>query len=211
MPAMAAVLALGPADASARAQTSVNMTELARFYPPNTVKGASGIWGHTDANGREYALLTTREPGGLHIIDITEPAAPRDVKFIPSSGNSLWHEVNGFGKTAYKVSQQNQDGLQIIDLSPLDRGEEPVLVKSTTEWFQVAHTLFVDTTTSPARLFVNYGSASGVKIFTLADPHNPVLVRTIEGETHDMFARRDRLYVSTQYGATLVIYSLEDL
>lgn len=208
--AIAAGVALGAVIAHGQARQS-NMTQIAKFQPPGVISSSAGIWGHTDANGKEYALFTARNPGGLHIIDISTPATPKQVNFIPSTGKSIWQEVNGFGKTAYKVSQENSDGLQIIDLSPLDQGQPAKLVASITTHFRVAHTVFVDTTVAPARLFVAYGNTAGVMIFTLADPHNPVLVRTITGESHDMFARGDRLYVSNQSRSTLSIYNIANL
>lgn len=206
-----AAAVLGLVIAGAQAQTSRNMTQLAKWNPPGTVSSSAGIWGHTDANGKEYALFTTRRPGGLSIVDISTPIAPKQVNFIASTGNSIWQEVHSFRKTAYKVSQENSDGLQIIDLSPLDRGLPAVLVKSTTQWFKVAHTLFIDTTTAPARLFVAYENTAGVMIFSLADPHNPAHLRTIAGETHDMFARGDRLYASNQFKSTVTIWNIANL
>lgn len=202
---------LGAAIAGTHGQTSKNMTLVAKFNPPSVVSSSAGIWGHTDANGKEYALFTSRRPGGVHIIDISTPATPRVVNFIASTGNSIWQEINGFRKTAYKVSQENSDGLQIIDLSPLDQNKPAVLVKSTTEWFRVAHTVYVDTTTTPARLFVAYANTAGVMIFSLEDPHNPKLLRTIVGETHDMFARGDRLYASNQFKSTITIWNIANV
>lgn len=208
---MKAAAVLGFVIAGAQAQTSKNMTQLLKYNPPGTISSSAGIWGHTDANGREYALFTTRRPGGVTVIDITNPATPAVKGFITSTGNSIWQEIHSFRKTAYKVSQENSDGLQIIDLSPLDRGQNAVQVKSTTQWFKTAHTVFVDTTVTPARLFVAYELTAGVMIFTLEDPHNPKLIRQISGETHDMFARGDRLYACNQFKSTVTIWNIANV
>jgi choice-of-anchor B domain-containing protein len=195
----------------ARAQTIKNMTTLGTYLRPGTVQASAGIWGWTGATGKEYALLTSRQPGGVDVVDITNPAAPKDMGFIPSTGNSIWHEVHSYRNYVYKVSQENSDGLQIIDMSPLNQGKAPVLVKSPTTWFKTAHTLFVDTTVTPARLFVAYESTAGVMIFTLEDPVNPKLVRSIVGEAHDMYGRGDRLYVSNQFKSTLTVWNIANV
>jgi choice-of-anchor B domain-containing protein len=119
--------------------------------------------------------------------------------------------VSGYRNFAYKVSQENSDGLQIIDLSPLNSGGKAILRSSSTLLFKVAHTVYVDSTTTPARLFVTYGQAAGIMIFTLADPSTPVKVAQIVGETHDMFARGDRMYASNQYKSAVTIWSLANL
>ncbi|MDB5103620.1 MAG: hypothetical protein JWP91_1309 [Fibrobacteres bacterium] len=192
-------------------QTSKNMTTLGTYLRPGTTQASAGVWGWTGATGKEYALLTSRKPGGISIVDISAPATPKEINFIPSTGNSIWHEVNGYHNYIYKVSQENSDGLQIIDMSPLNQGKPAVLVKSPTTWFKTAHTVFVDTTVSPARLYVAYESTAGVMIFTLEDPENPKLIRTIVGEAHDMYARGDRLYISNQFKATLTIWNIANV
>jgi choice-of-anchor B domain-containing protein len=111
----------------------------------------------------------------------------------------------------YKVSQENSDGLQIIDMKPLNQGKPAVLVKSPTNFFKTAHTLYVDTTVTPARLFVAYESTAGVMIFTLEDPENPKWIRNIVGETHDMFARGDRLYASNQFKSALTVWNIANV
>jgi hypothetical protein len=195
----------------AAGQTNKGMTTIGSFVRPGTIVAGAGVWGWTGPTGKEYVLGCLQNPGGVSIIDISTPTAPIEVSFIPSTGNSVWQEVNGYRNFVYKVSQENSDGLQIIDLAPLNTGKPARLVSSSTVNFKVAHTVFVDSTTTPARLFVAYGSAQGVMIFTLADPANPVKVATIVGETHDMFARGDRLYSSNQYKSTVTTWNLANL
>jgi choice-of-anchor B domain-containing protein len=100
--------------------------------------------------------------------------------------------------------------MQIIDMSPCDQGKAPTLIKSELQYFTVAHTLFVDTTVTPARLFVAYGRTDGIKIFTLENPSVPKLIHTIPGggETHDMYARGNRLYRSNQRASNLTIFDI---
>lgn len=204
-----AAMALMPSVSSA--QTTKGLTVVSSYLRPGTTSASAGIWGWTGATGKEYALLTSRKPGGLSVVDISAPATPKEIVFIPSSGNSIWHEVSSYGNYVYKVSQENSDGLQIINMAPLNQDKPPVKVKDLLTHFKTAHTLYVDTTVAPARLFVAYESTAGVMIFTLEDPENPKLIRTIVGEAHDMFGRGDRLYVSNQFKSTVTIWNIANL
>jgi len=57
----------------------VNISLLGQLDPyPNTPY--ADIWGYA-ANGREYALMGVT--GGTSIIDVTDPANPVEVEFIP--------------------------------------------------------------------------------------------------------------------------------
>jgi choice-of-anchor B domain-containing protein len=204
-----AITALLPSKGSA--QTTKGLTIVSSYIRPGTTSASAGIWGWTGATGKEYALLTSRKPGGVCVVDISAPATPKEIVFIPSSGNSIWHEVTSYRNYVYKVSQENSDGLQIINMAPLNQDKPAVKVKDLLTYFKTAHTLYVDTTVTPARLFVAYESTAGVMIFTLEDPENPKLVRTIVGEAHDMFGRGDRLYVSNQFKSTVTIWNIANV
>ena len=75
----------------------------------------SDIWGYTDENGREYALvgLTT----GTSIVDLDDPRNPVEISFI-KGGSSIWKDIKTYGNKAY-VTGEYGEGLQIIDLSNL--------------------------------------------------------------------------------------------
>lgn len=206
------IILAGMAIMPVSGQTIKGMTTLKNgWVRPGTISASAGIWGWNGSNGKEYALLTSRRPGGVTVVDITNPAAPVEKGWVPSTGNSIWHEIHSYKNHVYKVSQENQDGLTIIDMSPLNTGGNAKHVKSPTTHFKTAHTLYVDTTVTPARLFVAYESTAGIMIFTLEDPENPKLIRTIVGECHDMFARGDRLYASNQFKSTLTIWNIANV
>src|SRR5262245_37034367 len=59
----------------------------------------SNIWGYTDPQGREYALLGTDI--GLSIVNITDPRHPVEVAFVPGPGPTAWREIKTFQNVAY--------------------------------------------------------------------------------------------------------------
>src|SRR5690606_35734639 len=73
------------------------------------------IWGYTDESGNEYALVGTT--GGTSIVDVTDPANPVEVKWIPGM-NSIWRDLKVYNDYAY-VTTEASEGLLIIDLTPL--------------------------------------------------------------------------------------------
>lgn len=213
MPYLIRGLFLGACLGVPIAQTINNIQVIATYNRPGTQSSAAGIWGWTGSDGKEYALLTSRSPGGVMAVEIFDganPVVPPKLRgWVPAGHNSVWHEVNTAGNYAYKVSQEGSHGIQIINLAPLNQGLDMVKVKDFVgTGIAVSHTVFCDTTVTPHRLFITRGSAAGVRIYSLADPVNPVQIGDIPGEAHDIFARGNRLYISTQRRHTVQIWNI---
>ena len=97
----------------------------------------AGNWGYTTADGRRFALTGTSE--GLSIVDVTDPSAARVVALIPGE-HSLWREVRTYRHWAY-VTTEAKTGLDIVDLADPDH---PVKVRTWSETFTSAHSLWID-------------------------------------------------------------------
>lgn len=190
----------------APAQTTRNMTVLGNFNPSSSQKYAS-VWGYHGTNGKEYALLTvqgqgTGGRGGTHIVDISNPASPASVGFI-ASPKGLWHEVKTWKQVMYKCADQGDAGVQIVDLSPVSSGQPPRELTAYTGGngsppVTQCHNLWLDTTRTPALLYVVQPSRTqGVAVLSLEDPVKPVERSRIATEAHDMYARGNRVYIST--------------
>ncbi|NUO79489.1 choice-of-anchor B family protein [candidate division KSB1 bacterium] len=169
----------------------------------------SNIWGYTDARGNEYALLGTDI--GLSIVNITDPANPIEVDFIPGPGPTAWREIKVYNNFAYVVSEATAPveftGIQAIDLSTLpDSGS----------FFYSSHWPNVGTPTTPAHahsisvdkegyLYIQGGRATagtggvngGIRIFSLADPLVPIPVGYYSPRyVHDSFVHGHLLFNS---------------
>lgn len=168
--------------------------------------GYAGLWGHTAADGKEYALLGVRS--GLSIVDITQIGNPQEVAFIPNIKNSIWTEVKSFKNYAYVVKDSVDVGLQIIDLSDLPHSAK--VVKTITAYPKI-HTLWIDD--KQELLFLNGGSGHNTKIFTLKDPANPVEISSFLNNpyVHDMFVRGNRAYLSEIMSQSFSIYDIGDI
>lgn len=153
---------------------------------------AAGNWGYTSPDGRRFALTGTSE--GLSIVEVTNPAQPRNIGLIAGPSNR-WREVKTYGTYAY-VTTEAKHGLDIVDLSDPDHPEK---VTTWDETLLSAHTLWADA--ERQLLFVNgAGDASGrtgLHVLSLADPRRPVEVgRFSDFYVHDSFTRGNLLFAS---------------
>ena len=167
---------------------------------PMVVTGAvsgSGNWGYTSPDGRRLALTGTS--AGLSIVEVTDPRRPRPIALV-SGEPSAWREVKTYTHYAY-VTTEAKAGMDIIDLAEVDH---PRKVRSWSETFKSAHTLWIDERRE--LLFVNgsgadEGNRNGMRILSLdPDPENPREVGSFgDYYIHDSFTRGNTLYASAIY------------
>ena len=178
-----------PAPASSPGATSLNMALRSQLnLAALGASAGSGNWGYTSPSGRRLALVGTSV--GLSVVDVTSPAGARLTGTIVG-GSSAWREVRTYRQYAY-VTTEAQTGLDIVDLGDPDR---PVKVRTWSETFQSAHSLWIDAETG--LLYAN-GTQSGMHVLDLtADPTNPREVgRFSDFYVHDSYTRGNRLYAA---------------
>jgi len=167
----------------------------------------SNIWGYTDANGNEYALVGADI--GLSVVNITDPARPVEVDFVPGPGPTRWREIKTYSHYAYVVSEEeapNQySGIQIVDLSTLPdsvKSFHSYLWPNVTAANANAHSISVDAAgylyiQGGRSTFGTGGLSGGVRILSLADPKNPAPVSVYNPRyVHDSFTRNNLLFNS---------------
>jgi choice-of-anchor B domain-containing protein len=176
------------------AQSAKKMTVLANL-DKYSGQGYSSVWGWIGPGHREYALVTVQNTGGVSIVDMQFPKEPREAAFLPSP-KGMWHELKTFRNYLYKCADQGTAGVQIADLSGL-----PAQVRELAAYkaggVERCHTLWIDSTRAPALLYIQQSRSPGVIIVSLQNPAQPVEVARVNTQCHDMWARGDRLYVST--------------
>jgi choice-of-anchor B domain-containing protein len=178
-----------PAPAAAAGPASSNMTLRSQVTLAQLGASAgSGNWGYTSPSGRRLALVGTSV--GLSVVDVTNPSAPRVTGTI-QGGSSAWREVRTYRQYAY-VTTEAQTGLDIVDLGDPDR---PVKVKTWSDTFTSAHSLWIDE--ARGRLYAN-GTQTGMHVLDLsADPTSPRELGVFaDFYVHDCYGRGDRLYAA---------------
>jgi choice-of-anchor B domain-containing protein len=193
---LALLTALLPA-AAAQTGGAEGLTLVGQLNPRPSV-GYADIWGYVGANGREYALLSTRSDGGMTVIDVTaEP--PVEVEYIPGSGGT-GSDIEVYGDYVY--FSDDQAPTQIYSLAD---PENPVLVGTVPT---DAHTI----TVAGEYLYTQGGpSPGGVRIYHLANPASPTFVGEYQPHyMHDIHVRGDTMYAAGIYGQGVDIVDLSD-
>ena len=80
----------------------INMELLGQL---NYSSDLSDIWGYVDGDGTEYALVAVNNPGGVSVVDLSDPANPEQVAFIPDA-SSIWRDIKTWNNHAYITNEQ---------------------------------------------------------------------------------------------------------
>lgn len=174
----------------------------------------SALWGYTDSQGREFALVGTCS--GTSIVDITNPASPTEKYFVPGPP-SIWREIKTWKHYAYIVTEGG-NGLTIVDLSNLPdtnltytifTNPDPITGTLLTN----VHTLWID---EHGHCFLygatgfGAGQGAGCVILDLnTNPMAPTLLGTKGGTYyHDGFVRGDTLWAAAIYDGVFEIIDI---
>lgn len=193
------------------AYTQTNISLLGTFdYQAAHGSNLSNLWGYTDENGNEYAIVGTED--GVSIVDITNPSSPVEIFYEPGS-NTIWREVKTYNDYAY-ITTEETDGVMIIDLSPLPASTTlPVnyFFGQPGGLFNTVHSLFID---ENGVLYI-HGSdrGNGGVIFydIAANPTNPPELGEYDNwYVHDSYARGDTLYAAHISDGFFTIVDISD-
>ncbi|MFM6933851.1 MAG: choice-of-anchor B family protein [Flavobacteriales bacterium] len=168
------------------------------------------VWGYVDELGNEYAIVGTSK--GTSIVNITDGANPQEVFWLPGT-ESIWRDPCVYGDHAY-VTTEAEDGLLIIDLSPLPQSTNLATTfysgPSSSPW-KSAHTCF----TSPDGYAYIFGSNRGnggvIMLDIHTNPMSPIEVGTYDPYyVHDGYERNDTLYIAHIYDGFFSLVNVND-
>ncbi len=168
------------------------------------------VWGYTDELGNEYAIVGTSK--GTSIVDITNGAQPQEVFWMAGS-ESIWRDPCVYGNYAY-VTTEAEDGLLIIDLSPLPQSTSlPTALytgPAANPW-QSAHTCFTSSSGYAYIFGANRGEGGVIILDLNANPMQPVEVGVFDiSYVHDGFERNDTLYTGHIYDGYFCVVDVAD-
>ncbi len=168
------------------------------------------VWGYVDELGNEYALVGTSK--GTSIVNVTVPTNPFEVFWLPGS-TSIWRDPSSHGDYAY-VSTEAEDGLLIIDLSPLPQATNLTTTLYTgpanNPW-QSAHTCFVDENGYAYVFGANRGNGGVIILDVFTNPMAPIEVGVFDNwYCHDGFVRNDTMYLANIYAGFFSLVDVSD-
>lgn len=160
--------------------------DLLGFIPQEEFngEGVSDLWGWTDAEtGREYTIVG--KTNGVAFFDITEPTEAVYLGELPNPGLTqvVWHDIKVYENHAFIVSESEQHGMAVFDLTKLrDVPDAPVVFDrdATYDLVSAVHNLEINSDTGFAYLVgANMGIVvsdqclSGLHMVDINDPLNP--------------------------------------
>ncbi|MDP4806345.1 MAG: choice-of-anchor B family protein [Crocinitomicaceae bacterium] len=168
------------------------------------------VWGYTDELGNEYAIVGTSK--GTSIVDITNGAQPQEVFWLPGS-ESIWRDPCVYGDYAY-VTTEAEDGLLIIDLSPLPQSvnlSTALYTGPAANPWQSAHTCYTSESGYAYIFGANRGNGGVIILDLNTNPMQPVEVGVFDmSYVHDGFERNDTLYTGHIYDGYFCIVDVSD-
>lgn len=182
------------------------------------------IWGWTDPqDGKEYVIIGRTD--GSSFVDISDPLNPVFLGFLPThTSNSIWRDVKVNGNYAYIVSEANNHGMQIFDLTRLRNvANPPETFTSDAHYanFGRAHNVVINEGVDRAYGVGTNTFSGGMHIVDISDPLNPTILGDFssDGYTHDAqvvtYNGPDAAYVGKQIAFncnenTLTIVDVDD-
>ncbi|MFD1616124.1 choice-of-anchor B family protein [Gelatiniphilus marinus] len=166
--------------------------DLMAHLPINTFNALEGndSWGWTDSTtGNEYVLLAT--DANVAFIDITEPTNPIYLGNVPTETvSSSWRDVKVYKDHAFIVSEANNHGMQVFDLTRLRNVANPPETFTTDAVFTGVgncHNIVINEQEGFAYLVGCNTFSGGPNFVDITDPKNPVAAGgyAADGYSHD--------------------------
>ena len=180
-------------------QISLNTTLIDNI---NYGRSVNDVWGYTDENGNDYALVGLID--GVSIVKVDSNQA-QEIDFVPGV-TSVWRDLKTHSHYAYVTADQGNLGLTIIDLSPLP--DSVRLVAEISTYFERAHNLYI----ADGYAYISGSNISrGTDILDLSNPESPVRIGVWEDNYfHDIYTKGDTLYGSAGSISTVIVLDISN-
>ena len=151
---------------------------------------ASDIWGWTDSStGKEYAIMG--RTNGTSFVDISDPVNPIYLGNLPPrSADSTWRDIKVYADHAFIVTEANNSGMQVFDLTQLRMVASPPATFSETAHypgFSDAHNLAINEDSGFAYAVGTNTCSGGLHMINIQTPTSPTSAGCFSGDgyTHD--------------------------
>lgn len=168
--------------------------DLMGFIAIETLAGENAegndSWGWTDPEtGKEYAIFGSSS--GTSFIDITDPTKPINLGQLPTATvNSSWRDIKVYQNHAFIVSEAENHGMQVFDLTKLRLGDDtPKTFSADAHYteFGNAHNIVINEATGYAYIVGSKTFSGGPHIINIQNPTAPQFAAgyDTDGYSHD--------------------------
>ena len=151
---------------------------------------ANDVWGWTDSStGKEYAIMG--RTNGTSFVDISDPVNPIYLGNLPPhSDDSTGRDIKVYADHAFIVTEANNSGMQVFDLTQLRMVASPPATFSETAHypdFSDAHNLAINEESGFAYAVGTNTCSGGLHMINIQTPTNPTSAACFSGDgyTHD--------------------------
>ncbi len=167
-----------PCTNGAAGQYPCNGYDLVANISNSLLGGTRGndCWGWTDpTTQREYALVGTDT--GVAFVDISDAVNPVILGQLPThTVNSTWRDVKVYQNHAFVVSEANNHGMQVFDLTRLRNVSSPQTFSADAHYsgFGNAHNIVINESNGYAYAVGTSGFNGGPHFVDISNPKNPI-------------------------------------
>ena len=151
---------------------------------------ANDVWGWTDSStGKEYAIMG--RTNGTSFVDISDPVNPIYLGNLPPhADDSTGRDIKVYADHAFIVTEANNSGMQVFDLTQLRMVASPPATFSATAHypdFSDAHNLAINEESGFAYAVGTNTCSGGLHMINIQTPTNPTSAACFSGDgyTHD--------------------------
>lgn len=195
---------------ASNAQVSNNMTLRSNWDPTNVPGNYNDIWGYTDDEGREYAIIGSSQ--NIHIVDVTDPDNVVEISRIPGGQSTIWRDFKTYKDRIYAVSDNTSEGLIIIDASDLPNSASVTYQSS--EFFTQCHNIYIDENDGWIYVVGSNSRRNGLIVLdvseNLDDPQQIYSEDLPGGYIHDIYVQ-DRIAYASHGFTGLFVYDLTNI
>jgi choice-of-anchor B domain-containing protein len=166
-----------------------NLQSFISLAEMDTERG-NDSWGWTDPDdGHEYAIMGVKN--GTVFIDISDPINPIYLGKLPShTGTSIWRDIKVYQNHAFIVSEANNHGMQVFDLTRLRSVPSPpetFTEDAHYDGFGSSHNIAINEESGYAYSVGDNTFSGGAHFIDISDPINPTAAGGYSGDgyTHD--------------------------
>ncbi|RMH40813.1 MAG: hypothetical protein D6689_12655 [Deltaproteobacteria bacterium] len=183
-------------------------------------RGGDAPWPDTftaDVRVADGIAYVANGEDGVRIVDVTDPAAPRELAHFPADSD-YYNElklVDGPGGSRYALVASDAAGAKIVDVTDPTAPKQIGLLRPAGEPDHGVHTLFVETVGAATYAYLADGFSPNVFVFDVTDPTSPVDVGTVhlpndDWGVHAVCADGGRVYAAATVGGLVVVDALPD-
>ncbi|MGD1946938.1 MAG: choice-of-anchor B family protein [Croceivirga sp.] len=191
----APIMGFSPCENGMASEFPCNGYDLLGRIQHSTFSAREGndIWGWTDTStSKEYALIGL--DNGTAFVDITDTENLVYLGKLPTATtSSTWRDIKVYGDHAFIVSEANNHGMQVFDLTRLRTVDNPpITFESDARYTEIgnAHNVVIIEAVGfayPVGTAINDAFLGGVHFVDISDASNPIAAGGYgaDGYTHD--------------------------